>query len=858
MKKIITLLMVVLSWASAHAQDAGSYRLDITVKARDGGANHTRTCTNKFEFHGSLTDGTELPVWTEDMDYVGGDYVTFETSYTLAGNQQLGDFRFFGARNWKNAFDCSANGGFTDYQRITYDGCIVERKYEEVDGMIPYWISTVTFKITPIVYNVFYFGTNNSPQYNASQWYLPANERILIKATEGYTNNLYNWEYQIGSGGWTAFPSGTSGNSVLFSGNDIRSNFLSSVVLANQPVYVRVWGACGMVSNPIQLIPVLNVPTLMNAVPSGQTCSSINDGTIRITLDRALYSGESLSILVNGGVVAANLTASDFDGTYSYTLMNQPPGLNRVTIQTTYNGQPTYGSSGSKVVIVPSAPVITYGFSYLGTGSSAQPNSALWYLPQSTRVTVNVTSGYASYHYNWQYQIGNGSWVPFPTALYSGNTLSFSGNDISSDYLNAVVAANQTVSVRVVSACGYTSSPMQLVPVVNTPGILTSVPTAPSCFAVVDGKIKVTLNRALYPGETVSILVDGVVKASNLTQAQLPGNSYTLSNIAGGAHVISLSGMYNGKPTFTTLSWSVVIPDTPFSFTTTSSDIHCVDGSDGKITITPQGGKAPYIVLLENSSGNIEASVMFGSGSLTNLPADTYMVRLTDSKTCSPRDGAGNLIENMVTISAPDVDRVAVGLVSFVPPAAGQSNGSITVQATGGSGAYSFLWVEINTGVVFPAEPPVKNAAGMTSRLPNIGSGRYQVVVRDSQYPLVDPQTPENTNGCEAIFEHQLVAAATRIAADLPETKADAKIQEFYVTPNPASGRFAASVSLRDVGDFTLTLLNSQGMVVSEQRYSAESAVIADFEVPSANQRGVYLLRLTTAEQSSAVRVLVE
>ncbi|MCD9019943.1 T9SS type A sorting domain-containing protein [Parachryseolinea silvisoli] len=526
----------------------------------------------------------------------------------------------------------------------------------------------------------------------------------------------------------------------------------------------------------------------------------------------------------------------------------------------TYTDIIPYWGSTVTVRVIPNL----YNLFYFGTGGSSQSNPSTWYLPQSNRVTIKATQGYASNIYGWQYQIGNGAWVAFSSSLYSDNTLSFSGNDISSDYFNTVLASNQTVRVRSVGACGSISNVMQLVPVLTAPGILGQpVVTAPSCSGVSDGKIKITLNRALYTGETLSIVLNGVVYASNLTRAQFAAdNSYTLTGLPSGTRIISFLGAYNGRPSFTNgQTWTVTIPVTSFSFTITSSNIHCPGGLDGKINITTQGGRQPYIALLEQPDGETQQTLFSGTtGSFPDLAAGTYVVRLVDSRACTPRDANGNIVERTATITQPTSPPVSVTVVSVTPSQPGQSTGAITVRATGGSGIYSFVWIEINTGAIFTAEPPVADGNGVRNRLSGIPAGEYQVVVRDSEYPFVDPQNEQNTAGCQAVAVQVVPAMGGRVASvnDLADEQVAGNVDYFYVTPNPASGRFAARVSLRDAGDFTLTLLNSQGTVVSQRKYTAESNVTADFEMSTANKRGIYLLRLTTAQKSSAVRVVIE
>lgn len=139
----------------------------------------------------------------------------------------------------------------------------------------------------------------------------------------------------------------------------------------------------------------------------------------------------------------------------------------------------------------------------------------------------------------------------------------------------------------------------------------------------------------------------------------------------------------------------------------------CSDTSDGSATINITGGATPYTISWPNGQSSLTA---------TNLAEGTYLVEVRDNTNC--------LAIQSVTVTAPD-ELVINTLSQTVPNCAGNSDGQIAIEATGGNGTYSYLW---NTGAITPA-------------LPNIPAGNYTVVVKDiknctqqKQLVLIDPQ----------------------------------------------------------------------------------------------------------------------
>lgn len=155
--------------------------------------------------------------------------------------------------------------------------------------------------------------------------------------------------------------------------------------------------------------------------------------------------------------------------------------------------------------------------------------------------------------------------------------------------------------------------------------------------------------------------------------------------------------------------------------TTTQTNNLVNGGSTGTINLTVIGGTAPYTYLWSNGATTQDIS---------NLPAGTHSVVVTDSNGCTSGISA--------TITQPTVLNVSgVG----TNPVCGGISGSIDVTVSGGQSPYTYLW---NTGAT-------------TQDLTALGDGFYSVVVKDA-------------NGAIGNYSTTLTSASTMV---LSATKVD-------------------------------------------------------------------------------------
>jgi hypothetical protein len=383
-------------------------------------------------------------------------------------------------------------------------------------------------------------------------------------------------------------------------------------------------------------------------------------------------------------------------------------------------------------------------------------NSALYYLPQNHKIQIKATSGYPNSVYGWQYQIGSGTWTNFPTSLYAGNVLTFSGNDLPSiNFINDVLLANKNVKVRLSYGCSGFSSIMTLRPLLSSPDMTNAEPIAPSCSYLNDGKIKVTFSRALYSGETLTFALDGLKQTPENIATLDADNTFTLTGFASFSNrILSIKGRFNGLDTYTddptTQNKTVSVPVTlPVTFAASPFDVHCHAGEDGRINVSAQGGAGNYTSYLVKATDTLQQINLTSSASnnFTGLKADTYTVRLRDSNQCDSRDNNGDPITIPQTIAEPAVSVSLTAVENIEPKGFGLTNGYITVRAERGTYPYSFEWTNDNNAS-FTADASVTEGQSMKSTLSNIGKDVYHIIAKDDQYALASPQTEVNIRGC--------------------------------------------------------------------------------------------------------------
>ncbi|OFZ01480.1 MAG: hypothetical protein A2491_21630 [Bacteroidetes bacterium RIFOXYC12_FULL_35_7] len=236
-----------------------------------------------------------------------------------------------------------------------------------------------------------------------------------------------------------------------------------------------------------------------------------------------------------------------------------------------------------------------------------------------------------------------------------------------------------------VSAKDYNNATKTIVVIVNEPTLLSvdATPMNPSCSGGL-GSINVSANGGTYP-----------------YQFSLDGNSYQqnimFSDLAAGNYMVYVKDFNACVKTTTT---SIVVPN-PIIVSAVTNNPLCFGGT-GTITANASGGVGGFTYSINGT--DYQTQNLF-----TGLTTNTYTVYAKDANGCIAQTQASVVIPSEIT-----VESVVTNVTCF-----GDNNGSVTFNATGGTGTLTYT--------------PAQN-------LTNLSGGIYSVTVSDANGCSVSAQ----------------------------------------------------------------------------------------------------------------------
>ncbi|MBI2967292.1 MAG: gliding motility-associated C-terminal domain-containing protein, partial [Bacteroidetes bacterium] len=248
-------------------------------------------------------------------------------------------------------------------------------------------------------------------------------------------------------------------------------------------------------------------------------------------------------------------------------------------------------------------------------------------------------------------------------------------------------AATYSVTVTDNKGCSSTATATVIQPATVTVTVTT---TNANCGQS-DGSATATANSGVTPYSYLWPASAG--SQTNSTATGLSAGSYavTVSDANGCTAAATAAVTDNNGPTVSI---------------TGNVNVSCFNGSDGQAIALVIDGMPPYTYQWNDPQSQTTATA-------TGLPTGTFTVLVTDVNGC--------IASVNIVISQPSVVAATVSTVT-TPSCSGSCNGNATVIASGGTGSYSYLWSNSQTGSV---------ASGLCS-------GIYSITVSDA-------------NGCSAI-----------------------------------------------------------------------------------------------------------
>lgn len=184
----------------------------------------------------------------------------------------------------------------------------------------------------------------------------------------------------------------------------------------------------------------------------------------------------------------------------------------------------------------------------------------------------------------------------------------------------------------------------------------------------------------------VNSCLDGVVPVANCAS---PAGYYPLgtgTTVTPGTNFPIVVEDASGQ-TLTINSLGSLAPCTacPTLTVSTSSivNVNCFGQSTGSFNASTSGGASPYdYTLLQGSTTIATFNNVAGSQAFTTLPSGTYTLNVVDNNGCP----------GTTTVTITQNTAISVSQTANTPASCGNSNGSATVNATGGSGAFTYSW----------------------------------------------------------------------------------------------------------------------------------------------------------------------
>ncbi len=251
-------------------------------------------------------------------------------------------------------------------------------------------------------------------------------------------------------------------------------------------------------------------------------------------------------------------------------------------------------------------------------------------------------------------------------------------------------AGVKVITLSITSNNGCLVTTTKTVNVINCCSLNPTVTTSDPVCGASDGSIVVTLNSGTPPYTWVwNPNVSSTNAAFNLSSGTY---QIVVTDAAGCQSSISSTLSPSNGPIIQAVNV------TPSSCT----------GSTGSINISVLGGIPPYMYSIDNGTTFQPSNIFNG------LPAGNYDIVVMDSNNCS----------TMTTITVSGSGSPSITSITTTNPACGSTNGSITINATGGFPPFMY---SIDGGTTFVS----------TNVFTNLPGGTYNIVV-------------EGTNGCSS------------------------------------------------------------------------------------------------------------
>ena len=212
---------------------------------------------------------------------------------------------------------------------------------------------------------------------------------------------------------------------------------------------------------------------------------------------------------------------------------------------------------------------------------------------------------------------------------------------------------------------------------------------------------------------------------------ELPDSNATgvFTALAPGTYTVTIKDA-NACPTYTTSNLDIIDPPVLSVDSVLYTEITCNGAADGTIEIFSSGGNAPHKYSVDDGA-NFDTSSF-----ITGLAPSTYYIAVLDANTCM-------VWGDTITLPDPPAINLDAQGSTDVPTCYGDSTGSISVSASGGTGSLEYSLDTVNWQA--------------TGDFVNLPAGTYTPLVRDSM-------------ACMKAFAPEIIDQPTPITANITTT----------------------------------------------------------------------------------------
>ncbi|HRP80296.1 MAG TPA: choice-of-anchor L domain-containing protein [Flavobacteriales bacterium] len=395
------------------------------------------------------------------------------------------------------------------------------------------------------------------------------------------------------------------------------------------------------------------------------------------------------------------------------------------------------GAGNGAINLSISGGIPPYGVQWTGPNGFSATTEDISNIPAGT-YTVVITDATCSR--NFSFNVGQPAMLGVtltPSLLIFGQNISCSGGNDGS--INAqITGGTGPYSAAWSSSNGFTSNSVNIANLGEGDYSLV-VTDANGCMAEANTTLLASAPMAAEITDTTHVAChnDGIGSATVGVSGGMPGYNYawntspgqttpTATGLAPGTYQVVVTDQY-GCPAMATVA--ILGPTQPLSTQLTAqANVTCHGAANGSASISVSGGTSPYDIAWNT------VPVQTGP-SASSLAGGTYTATITDANGCQTT--------RAVTIAEPAQVLSASITAHQDINCHGQATGSATVNASGGTGPYSYSW---NT------MPPHNGASAS-----GLAAGTYTVTATDAQ-------------GCSTSVTVVIAGPAAALAASVSST----------------------------------------------------------------------------------------